>query len=460
MTLIIFGEIILDRYFISSTNRKAPEFDIPIYNVNKIEDKLGGASNVAFNLNKHTDILFISVLGNDDISKTIINILKTHDIKNKIFISNRKSIVKNRTICNNEIVHRLDYEDTYDIPDSLIEEILLYFQNIIKEEKPDGLIISDYNKGIIPHKLCRNLIELCNKNDIYTFIDPKVNDIYKYKNCTFIKPNLIEAKAFIPNIIDEYAILKKLYNEFECKYLLITKGSDGMIGYDETSIINIKHDNTINVVDVTGAGDIVISVFSYIYTKTKDFYFSSSISNYIAGKSVQTIGNYIFTFEDTISYNKIIHSNQIEIIKNLRKMHDFIVFTNGCFDIMHIGHLKLLKYCKSLGGILVIGLNSDSSIKQLKGNNRPINNETDRIEFIKLLGIVDYIIIFNELTPFDIIKNIQPDILVKGSDYCLENVIGREYSKKILFYELVENKSTTNIIKKIENNNNDNKYNP
>jgi D-beta-D-heptose 7-phosphate kinase/D-beta-D-heptose 1-phosphate adenosyltransferase len=199
MRLIIYGEIILDRYFISTTKRKAPEFDIPIYNVNKIEDKLGGASNVAYNLNKYTDILLISVLGNDDISKTIIDILNTNNIKNKIFMSNRKSIVKNRTICNNQIIHRLDYEDTYDIPDNLIEEITLYFENLIIEEKPDDLIISDYNKGIIPYKLCRNLIELCNQYNINTFIDPKVKNIYKYKNSTFIKPNLLEANAFINN---------------------------------------------------------------------------------------------------------------------------------------------------------------------------------------------------------------------------------------------------------------------
>jgi len=450
MFLIIFGEIILDRYFISTTNRIAPEFNIPIYNINKIEDKLGGASNVAFNLNDHTDILFISVLGNDDISKTITDILNTNNIKNKIFLSNRKSIVKNRTICNNEIVHRLDYEDTYDIPDSLIEEISLYFENLIKEQKPDGLIISDYNKGIIPFKLCRNLIEICNKNDIITFIDPKVNNVLKYKNSTFIKPNLLEAKSFVNNSSnDENSLIKNLYKEFECKILLITKGENGMIGYDGENMININHENIINVVDVTGAGDIVISVFSYIYSLTKDFIFSSKISNKVAGKSVKIIGNYKFTQQDIILCNKTIYSYQIDIIKNLRKIHDFIVFTNGCFDIVHIGHLKLLKYCKSLGGILVLGLNSDSSIKNLKGETRPINNETDRIEFIKLLDLIDYIIIFNELTPLEIIKNIQPDILVKGSDYSLENVIGHEYSKKVLFYNLIENKSTTNIIKKI-----------
>jgi D-beta-D-heptose 7-phosphate kinase/D-beta-D-heptose 1-phosphate adenosyltransferase len=224
-----------------------------------------------------------------------------------------------------------------------------------------------------------------------------------------------------------------------------------MIGYDGENIINITHDNPINVIDVTGAGDTVMAVFSYIYSFTKDFIFSSKVSNNLAGKSVQSIGNYKFTSEDIILCNKTIYSYQTNIIENLRKIHNFIVFTNGCFDIVHVGHLKLLKYCKSLGGILVLGLNSDSSIKNLKGEPRPINNESDRIEFIKLLDFVDYIIVFNEMTPLEIIKNIQPDIIVKGSDYCLENVIGREYSKKVLYYDLVENKSTTNIIKKIGN---------
>ena len=456
MRLIIYGEIILDRYYICTSNRIAPEFNIPIYDVNKIEDKLGGAANVAFNLNDYCDLLLISVIGDDNISKTIIDILNSNNIKNKTFISNRKSIIKNRTICDKIIKHRLDIEDTFDIPEKLIMEITLYFDNLFKIEKYDGFILSDYNKGILPFNLSRNIIDLCNKYNISTFIDPKIENIEKYKNCTFFKPNLLEAKKIL-NICDNFesdnidnSYVLELYNKINCKFILITKGSYGMIGYDGRAFFDIKHNNNIDVIDVTGAGDTVMSVFTYIFTLTNDFLFSCKISNNIAGKSVTFLGNYKFTIEDIYQSNKIINSLETNIIKNLRKIHSNIIFTNGCFDIVHIGHLKLLKYCKELNGTFVLALNSDSSIKENKGNNRPINNELDRVEFIKLLDIVDYIIIFNEKTPLEIIKNLEPDILVKGSDYNIDNVIGKEYSKKVLFFDLIKNKSTTNIINKIK----------
>jgi D-beta-D-heptose 7-phosphate kinase/D-beta-D-heptose 1-phosphate adenosyltransferase len=452
MRLLIYGEIILDKYYISTTNRTAPEVDIPIYLVNKTENKLGGAANVALNLKDHCDIEFISVLGNDEYYKEIINLLNSNNINNKIFLSNRKCIIKNRTICDNNIVNRFDVEDTYDIPDNLIEEILLYLEQKISTEKIDGFIISDYNKGIIPHKLCQGIINLCNKSGISTFIDPKIKDINKYINCTFFKPNLVEAYNIIENnSISDEKLLETLHNNLNCKYLLITKGADGMIGYDGNKIINIQHKENISVIDVTGAGDIIIAVLTYIYLLSNDFGFACKISNYIGGKSVQYLGNYKFTLEDIKNSNNLIYSTDLDIIKNLRKIHTNIIFTNGCFDIVHTGHIKLLKYCRSIGSTIVLGLNSDKSIKNIKGETRPINNQNDRIEFIQLLELVDYIIIFDEETPINIIKNLEPDILVKGSDYNINNVIGKEYCKEVLFFNLVPNKSTTNIIKKIYN---------
>ena len=451
MKIIIYGEIILDKYLFSTTNRIAPEENIPIYLVNKIDNKLGGASNVALNLKDFCEIELISVLGNDEKSSEIINLLNSNNINNKIFISNRKCIIKNRTISNNKIIHRLDIEDNYEIPDNLIDEILLYLEQKFTSEKIDGFILSDYNKGIIPISLCQQIINLCNKFNINTFIDPKIKNIQKYKNCTFFKPNLIEAFDIIgTKNINDKNLLDKIYKEVNCKLLLVTKGSEGIIGYDGNEYIDIKHESNINVVDVTGAGDTVISVFSYIYLLSNNFKFASEISNKIAGKSIQFLGNYKFKESDIKNSNKLIMANEILLIKNIRKIHNNIVFTNGCFDIVHIGHIKLLKFCKLQGDVLILGLNSDKSIKMLKGNDRPINNEHDRIEFIQLLDLVDYIILYEDLTPLEIIKNLEPDVLVKGSDYNIDNVIGKEYTKKVVFYDLVPEKSTSNIIKKIK----------
>ncbi len=462
MRILLYGEIILDRYFISITNRKAPECDIPIFQTVKIEDKLGGAANVAANLNQFCDLEFISVLGNDDVSKSIINLLNSNSIKNKIFFSERKSIIKNRTICNNKIVHRLDIEDTFDIPENLSDEIILYLESKFISNKIDGFILSDYNKGIIPINLSKKIIELCNKYNVMIFVDPKIKDINKYYGCTFFKPNYSEALEIISNYnksqvnlnptqtdINHTQLVITLYKIIGCKYLLITLGSDGMIGYDGVDLIRITHTNPINLIDVTGAGDIVISVFSYIFILSNDFGFSCQIANSIAGKSVEVLGNYKFSIEDIKNSNKIIHSKQIDTISNIRKIHSNIVFTNGCFDIVHTGHIKLLRYCKSIGDVLILGLNSDSSIKRLKGESRPINKQEDRIEFIQLLDFVDYIIVFDEDSPYNILSNLKPDILVKGSDYSIDNVIGKEFASKVELFNLIPNKSTTGIIKKI-----------
>lgn len=452
MRLLVYGEIILDKYFYCTSNRKAPECDIPIYLNQSVENKLGGAANVVFNLKDFCDVEFVSVLGNDQYQKEIIDLFKSFGIKNKIFVSERKCIVKNRTICNNQIIHRLDIEDTFDIPNNLESNILSYFEQQFNLEKCDGLIISDYNKGIIPFGMCQKIIQLCNKYNIKTFVDPKIKDCAKYFGCTFYKPNLSEAYNTLginSNQSFEIGYLQNLYRKVNCKYLLVTKGSEGMIGFDGTNIFNHTHKNKINVVDVTGAGDIIISVFSFIFLLTNDFDFSCRISNYIGGISVQHLGNYKFELKDIIKSNSIINSTDTDIIKNFRKIHKNIVFTNGCFDIVHTGHLRLLKYCKEQGDILVLGLNSDCSIKRLKGDSRPINKQEDRIEFIELLDIVDYIILFDEDNPLNILENLLPNTLVKGSDYNIYNVIGKEYADNILFFDLVPEKSTTNIIKKI-----------
>jgi D-beta-D-heptose 7-phosphate kinase/D-beta-D-heptose 1-phosphate adenosyltransferase len=427
----------------------APEANIPVYLASNTELKLGGATNVALNLSSFCDIEFISVIGNDiDISE-IEKIFDKNNIKYNFFKENRKSIIKNRIICNNLISTRFDIEDTFDInkntQNNIYEHILSKINNL------DGIIISDYNKGIIPTELCKNIISLANLNNVSIFIDPKVNNIDKYKNCTFFKPNMKEAIELLNDnsIINKEEIIKKLFSKINCKYLLVTDNENGMIGYEHNNLINVKHENNIKVIDVTGAGDTVISVFVYIYLLTNDFIYAINISNYIAGKSVQHLGNYRFRIEDIKEYNKIIYSHQSDILKNISKIHKNIVFTNGCFDIIHIGHLKLLNYCKTLGDILVLGINSDSSIKKLKGENRPINCIEDRVKFLDLLNIVDYIVIFDELTPIEILKNLKPTFLVKGGDYTVENVIGKEYVNKVIICDLVPDKSTTNIIKKI-----------
>jgi len=295
-----------------------------------------------------------------------------------------------------------------------------------------------------------------------------VNNYLKYQNCFCFKPNLMESEI-ISGKKDINEIIVFLQENIKSNHLIITCGKDGIIIDDIDTVI--KHENEVTVVDVTGSGDIVLSVLVYVYLFIcKDMVIASKIANYIAGKGVSVVGNYIIDINDINNYlrannicksktnpvnsiNKLIYDleyNKILDIKSRHK-HNKITFTNGCFDILHSAHIKLLQFAKSCGDILVVGLNSDQSIKRLKGDSRPINLIDERSTILSLFDFIDYIIVFNDDTPLNIIKTLQPNIIVKGSDYKKENVVGNEYVDEIVLFDFINNKSSSLVINKIQN---------
>jgi D-beta-D-heptose 7-phosphate kinase/D-beta-D-heptose 1-phosphate adenosyltransferase len=455
MNIIIIGDIMIDINYQSEVNRNAPEAEIPIYNILDKNFILGGAANVAFNLkNLGANVELLGLIGNDLYGKIIQDILDQHSIKNKLFIeNNRNTTQKNRIFSNNKLQVRYDIENTNNISRIIEEQI---FEYIINKENIHAIVFSDYDKGFITEYICQNIINYANNNNIPTFIDPKIKNYLKYKNCFLFKPNINEAEK-ITNETNLDKIIEVIHEKINCKNLLITRGKEGMIL--NTISNKIEHDSIINLIDVTGAGDIVMAVLVYVYLKDYDLFKACKISNYVAGKSVGVIGNYSVTENDIIEYNeksckfinnKIIFDYEIDKIQKLSKNHN-IVFTNGCFDILHSGHIKNLQFAKKNGDILVVGLNSDESIKRLKGSERPINDINERSTILSLFDFVDYIIIFSEDTPLNILKILRPHILVKGSDYKIENIIGTEFVEKVILFDYINDKSTTNIIKKIKN---------
>lgn len=456
MNIIVIGDIMIDINYESDITRNAPEADIPIYNILHKNYILGGAANVAFNLQKlGTNIELIGLIGDDSYGNIIQDLLDKNTIKNKLFIDNeRNTTQKNRIFFKNKIQVRYDIEDTSEILRTTEEKILDY---IINKENINAIIISDYDKGLITEHLCQNIINYANNNDIPTFIDPKIKNYLKYKNCFLLKPNINEAEK----ITDEKKldkIIEIINKKIMCKNVLITRGQQGMI-LNSTSN-KIEHDCIIKITDVTGAGDIVMSILVYNYLKYNDLLKACKIANYVAGKSVDSIGNYTVSEKDIIEYEekitkcinstKIIFDYEIHKIEKISKNNN-IVFTNGCFDILHSGHIKNLQFAKSNGDILVVGLNSDASIRRLKGSERPINDINERSTILSLFDFIDYIIIFSDDTPFNILKILKPHILVKGSDYKIENIIGNEFVEKVVLFDYIHGKSSTNIIKKIKN---------
>lgn len=476
--IIIIGDLMLDIYHYCNTTRNASEADIPLYKIFNTKYLLGGASNVANNLNiiisnekKQTEVIFISVIGDDEAGIRIRNLLQSMKIKSKLFIdSSRPTTQKSRIINENKIVGRYDIENNTEISDNLQKKILKY---ISKKSNIHSIIISDYAKGIITNNLCKKIIDYSNKNNIYTYIDPKPFDSSKYKNCFCFKPNLNEGIQISgkTEIQDIFHTLSKKINP---KHIILTCDKNGMYMDDINNHIENNNDN-IEPIDVTGCGDVVLSIIVYIYYRYKDLLKACKIANYIATyKAIRTIGNYQTTNEDiqealewenkelhksiTNSYSlsnkiknnttKIIYDYEINKIKKLSKLEN-IVFTNGCFDIVHSAHIKLLKYSKNLGEKLIVGLNSDSSIKQIKGEDRPINNEEERIDYLSSLEWIDYIILFNDTTPYNILKILQPNIMIKGGDYTIDKIIGSEFANQVIIYDYIEKYSTTNTINRV-----------
>jgi D-beta-D-heptose 7-phosphate kinase/D-beta-D-heptose 1-phosphate adenosyltransferase len=448
MNILVIGDIMIDINHYVNITRKAPEADISIYKVNNTEYKLGGAANVVNNLKLlNNNVELISVIGNDYYGKYITELLDKMNIKNKLFIDDKRNTTqKNRLFHDNKLVNRHDIEDDYDINEEIQSDMLTYIKNT---NNYSAIILSDYDKGLLTHNLCQNIISFCNENNIYTFVDPKIKNIMKYKNCFCLKPNMNEA-IILANETDIDNIFKNIFNKLNVKNVIITNAEKGLYLNESNNIININ--KKFNVIDVTGAGDIFLSVLTSSYLKNKDLFLSSKIANYIASKSIEYIGNYNIKEADINEYylyeNNIIYEHEIDKIELLHKIHSNIIFTNGCFDIFHSAHLRLLNFCKKENGIFILGLNSDKSIKKIKGENRPINNLNERIELLNNLNLIDYIIIFDNESPYNILKHLKPNIIVKGGDYNVDTIIGKEFCKEIKLFNYINGISTTNIIKR------------
>lgn len=448
MNIIVIGDIILDINYNVTFIKKAPEANIPVYKSTNIDYKLGGASNVANNLSNITNnnVELISIIG-DDYYGSIIKQLLDKNIKNKLFIDKRQTTQKNRLFENNNLITRFDIEDTHDISNNLENQIIDY---ITSKTQINAIILSDYDKGLLTINLCQSIIKFCNEHNIFTFVDPKLKNILKYKNCFCLKPNMNEATV-LTNETNIDNIFNTLFNKLNAKNIVITNAEHGIYLNNSNTIIN--HKKKFNVVDVTGAGDVFMSVLTLYYLQCNDLLLSSKVANYIASKSINCIGNYKIKETDISEYflneNIVIYENETNKIKLLKEINNNIIFTNGCFDIFHSAHLRLLNFCKEHNGTFILGLNSDISITKIKGLNRPINNLNERLELLKNLNFIDHIIVYDSETPYNILQYLKPNIIVKGGDYNINNIIGNEFCEEIKLFNFINGISTTNIIKKV-----------
>jgi len=464
--ILVIGDLMIDKYLWGDCNRISPEAPVQIINVKKETKVLGGAGNVAHNLKTlDANVEVLSVIGGCEISKELKSLFADIKLKTDYLIEQKDRVTskKTRIISSHQQVIRYDIESQEDISSSSEDEVLRIYQEILDEF--DIVILSDYGKGVLTESITRQIIDIANLKNIKVIVDPKGSDYSKYTSAYLLTPNKKEAsEATGIAIQDEGSLklaLKNLKDFCNLSISLITLSEDGIAIFDN----EFKSHPTFarEVFDVTGAGDTVIASLGYALAAGKDIDSAIFFANLAAGVVVGKIGSATTSFEEIIRYESSLRISDCDesirsledisgVINSLKKTNKKIIFTNGCFDILHVGHVKYLEKAKKLGDILIVGINSDNSVKKLKGDKRPINNLYDRSCVLASLNSVDFVIPFEEETPIKLIEAIVPDILVKGGDYKGKQVIGEDIVKELVLIDFIEGKSTSKTILKIQEN--------
>ena len=460
---IVVGDIILDKYIYGNANRISPEAPIPVINVTNEKYVLGGAANVAANIAGLGIKPYLCGVVGDDLGGNVITDMLEREHIQYIGVrdKNRTTTVKTRVVGVNQQLVRIDEERVDDISEKAQEDI--FYEIVERIREVSVVVISDYNKGVITTSFCKRLIELCNRNQIKVIVDPKKNSWDCYDGAYIITPNFKELCGALGSTIENNedcisARALELIRSHRLEQVLVTRSQYGMTLIKEKSTKTykaIQHE----VYDVSGAGDTVIATIAAFLSAGYSLDESVAVSNYAAGLAVSKSGTYVVKIKEVIDYinhygtwyeDKIVDKEGLKAISDSWKHSDErIVFTNGCFDLLHIGHIEYLNMARALGSKMIIAVNSDDSVKRLKGPSRPINDERARSLALAALQCVDAVIIFGEDTPEELVKIVRPDYLVKGGDYKPEEIAGRQYAGEVVTIPLTEGYSTTKLIEKI-----------
>lgn len=463
--VLVVGDVMLDTYFYGDVKRISPEAPVPVFVKKEERSVLGGAANVAANLiSAGQNVFLMTVVGKDQAGEEVKRKFEEKGINiDFVFVTDRNTTVKTRFLAsNNQQVMRLDVEDISELQECDYEKILFELDKKINQF--DLILLSDYLKGFLSFDFTQKILKMASENGIPAIVDVKEQKAEKYKGAYLLKPNKKElANMTGMRVSNDSEIIKAaqdLRKKCECKYVLATCGARGMVLVSEEEPYFIESVGK-EVYDVTGAGDTTIAYLAACMVNHMPIKEAVEIANYAAGIQVSKVGTSEVVWQEIRDYmseqmegsrHKLIAGKMVEELReNYRNKK--LVFTNGCFDILHTGHIRYLQETAKHGDVLVVGLNSDSSVRRLKGDERPINNEQDRAELLCALEFIDYVTIFEEDTPYELIKKIQPDVLVKGGDYNEDNVVGTDIVKanggKLVLVPFVEGKSTTNIVNKI-----------
>ncbi|AHG86678.1 Bifunctional protein hldE [Bibersteinia trehalosi USDA-ARS-USMARC-190] len=460
--VLVLGDVMLDRYWFGSTNRISPEAPVPVVKVQENEERAGGAANVAMNIAAlNVPVTLHGLVGQDDAGSALDKLLNSHQIQNHcVALDSHPTITKLRILSRHQQLLRLDFEEGFHNVDS--SELLAKLSSEITAY--GALILSDYGKGTLND--VQKMIQIARQANVPVLIDPKGTDFERYRGATLLTPNMSEFEAVVGHCATEDDIVHKglkMIADFDLSALLVTRSEKGMTllrpNFEPFNLPTQARE----VYDVTGAGDTVISVLATAIADGRNLEEACYIANAAAGVVVGKLGTSTVSpseLEQAIhqrtetGFGVVSEAELKQIVQQSKACGEKIVMTNGCFDILHPGHVSYLENARKLGDRLIVAVNTDNSVKRLKGENRPINDLASRMAVLAGLASVDWVVPFDEDTPQRLIGEILPNLLVKGGDYKVEEIAGHQEvlanggEVRVLNFE--NGCSTTNVIKKIQ----------
>jgi D-beta-D-heptose 7-phosphate kinase/D-beta-D-heptose 1-phosphate adenosyltransferase len=429
--VVVAGDVMLDRYLFGSTDRISPEAPVPVVHVQETDDRPGGAANVAVNLaSLGVTTRLVGVVGNDDAADSLRSILKSREIQCDFHtVADRPTITKTRVQSRGQQLIRLDQEDVAALPG---DEVVKVLRNSIKNA--GAVVLSDYAKGALADVSA--MIAVCREAGVPVLVDPKGSDFEKYRGASVITPNQAEFELAAGSCASDDEMVSRartMLDKLELDAVLVTRSEKGMLLVEAGMEPVFISTRAREVFDVTGAGDTVIATLAGAVASGQSLASAAALANIAAGLVVRKIG------VATVSPGEIALSlhqrgqggrgvlNADELVMMVAESHgrgEKIIMTNGCFDVLHAGHVAYLEEAKNLGDRLIVALNDDDSVRRLKGETRPINALEDRLMVLAGLAAVDWVVPFSGDTPASLIAEILPDVLVKGGDYKPDDIAG------------------------------------
>jgi D-beta-D-heptose 7-phosphate kinase/D-beta-D-heptose 1-phosphate adenosyltransferase len=457
--IVVVGDVMLDRYWSGLAGRISPEAPVPVVRVKDIEDRIGGAGNVAVNIARlGGQVTLLGVIGDDAEGQILQKLLEAEGVVCDFIVEpNMRSICKLRIMAQHQQLLRLDFEET-PLPvnkEALLARLAQYLP------KSDAVVFSDYGKGTLAH--VSEYIAHARQAGVKVLVDPKGVDYGRYAQADIITPNLSELQAVVGACGDENSLIERgrlLLQQYQIETLLLTRGEAGMTLIQDAHVHSLPAQAK-DVFDVTGAGDTVIAVMALGVAIGKTLRDAMYLANLAGGIVVGKLGTSTVsllelmqaTHSDRDSQYGVVSEDELaQIIVKAKANGERIIMTNGCFDLLHAGHVTYLEQARALGDRLIVAVNSDASVRQLKGNSRPINGLQQRMLVLAALACVDWVVSFEEETPERLYCRLLPDVIVKGGDYRPEQVAGSDCviqaGGEVKILQFVDGQSTTSMIKK------------